>query len=394
MEKSLEISSSHDNFSHRQREEDSPLDIQYGLKFEELLRHFYGQVNNFSQSFIVPTTLKNPLDIFIESLSTLGITNPISNKTSTFIYNLVFIGQKWALAVNFAGYEGGQPSIIRFTIECVYTEPTFLSSLLDMLIKAGFIPEGERKENKTEITFCFPGTVGKIIRADKVFSSLLLQDIKDNYTPDVIVKASNLVNTLRTCTSGVVIINGPVGTGKSFLIRALLSEVKEERRAILCTPPLHFLSEAGLLAQATSAYEKSIVILEDLGDLVAVDNVSKYMNEISNLLNFTDGLLSLLSDTVVILTFNFNVSKISEAVLRPGRCLEHIVVNKLPYEQAKYLVPDKALAQREYSLAEIYSLKRSEVLQEDLPNIGFRSYSRLKRHSIPSEAIQYQVRKE
>ena len=192
-----------------------------------------------------------------------------------------------------------------------------------------------------------------------------LDSIADNYTPDVVEKTRVLIEKLRTSKHGLVIINGPVGTGKTWLIRSILSEVRD-RRGIICTPPLGFLEQAGALNNAISGFERPLVILEDLGDMATKDAVTFHINQMSNLLNLTDGLLSMLSQAVFVLTFNYGVGEISEALTRPGRCLGHIEIGKLSRTQAEERTGVRPLKQSSYSLAEVYEIlaTREDILEK------------------------------
>ena len=69
--------------------------------------------------------------------------------------------------------------------------------------------------------------------------------------------------------------------------------------------------------------------------------------------------MSLLLDSIIVVTFNHELSKINPALLRPGRCLERIEVNELPYEKAQKLVPFE-ISKGNYSLAEIYEMKNTD----------------------------------
>lgn len=157
----------------------------------------------------------------------------------------------------------------------------------------------------------------------------------------------------------MTVISGPVGTGKSYLIRTLLTEIGN-RRAIVCTPPTRFLEEFGLLAKVASKFRRSLIILEDIGEVVAADAASKMQDARANLLNLTEGFLSLLNDSLVIISFNYAIDKIDPAILRPGRCLANIKIKELPHDRASELVGFK-IPPRKYTLAEVYELRRLGV---------------------------------
>ena len=84
--------------------------------------------------------------------------------------------------------------------------------------------------------------------------------------------------------------------------------------------------------------------------------VTTYINQMSNLLNLTDGLLSMLSQAVFVLTFNYGVGEISEALTRPGRCLGHIEIGEISRAQAEERTEIRPLKQSSYSLAEVYEI--------------------------------------
>ena len=102
------------------------------------------------------------------------------------------------------------------------------------------------------------------------------------------------------------------------------------------------------------------MILEDVGEFLLEDNVSAHMDATMTLLNFSDGLQSILANTVFMLTFNSELGRISPAITRPGRCLAQIEVGKLPYLQALELV-GFAIPERPYTLAEVYQMRKEHI---------------------------------
>jgi len=252
---------------------------------------------------------------------------------------------------------------------------TIDASVIDLVAKTandlGFnFPSGGGDADSIHVEFAFPQSPGEEGKDYKSFQTVQLDSIARNYTPDVVEKSRVLIEVLKTSKHGLVIINGPVGTGKTWLIRSILSEVRD-RRGIVCTPPLWFLEQAGALNNAISAAERPLVILEDLGDMATKDAVTFHINQMSNLLNLTDGLLSMLSEAVFVLTFNYGVGEISEALTRPGRCLGHIEIGELSRVQAEERTGVRPLRQSTYSLAEVYEiLATNEDILEKRVGIG------------------------
>jgi len=206
------------------------------------------------------------------------------------------------------------------------------------------------------ITFAFPGSRGPTFE-DKTFIGIPLNEIAENYHERVIEQSKEFLKYAEATTHGLLVLSGEVGTGKSYLIRSLLTEMKTTRRAIVCTPATTFLEQAGLLTQTCTHFSKSIVVLEDIGDIVERDAASRYVSARANLLNFAEGLLALMSDAIIALSFNHKIDKIDEAIIRPGRCLANIEVPLLEYDHAQKLVSFE-IPEREYTLAEVYEMKR------------------------------------
>ena len=147
-------------------------------------------------------------------------------------------------------------------------------------------------------------------------------------------------------------------------------KLPKKRHGIICNPPLTFLTNVSMLARATVSQNKSLVVLEDLGDILTNQAPTEHIQVSANLLNVTDGLLSLLSNTIVLLTFNTDIGQINEAILRPGRCIAKIEVDELPKVNAQKLIDeagiDVELTNSTYSLADVYEIKRLGHLPEKI----------------------------
>ncbi len=333
--------------------------LQASLAYERLMREYHGAVSTMSSKFF-PTPDAKSIETLLDSLSALiGVT---STKASDFKERRLelFAGAEVVChltkAFNASGLEelfiasrtdDGIEAVLAVFIACGYT-------LGSKSAVKGIVP----------VTFATPGTNG-VVLTDRDFVGLKLASVATNYTTEVVTATEEMLATVRLADSGIVILNGDPGTGKSYLIRSILTEL-QERHAVICTPPATFLTNVDLLVEATKESNKpSLVVLEDIGDLLAQDNVSRHLDETSNFLNLTDGLLSLLMNTIFIVSFNHDMSKINPALTRPGRCLGQIAVSDLSPEQAKELVGPGLdgvfQMDRRYTLAEVYEMKRTGV---------------------------------
>lgn len=362
-----------DVYSHR-IDSNYASEVQYALATEDLIRNHCGKINSHSFSL----SLKKNVALGCEEMEKIcaqivfdGRANFICSLPSTYY----FLGKDWTgrLRVNYQldCVEGSKLNLkesnespnISFVnrvgsgdvwINAInYSQVSQIKNILDIV---GFIiTTGFESEQGIPVTFAFPGRE-RIEYYTQSFDHLPLISISQNYSEEVIKTVKQFLLYSEKTTHGILLISGPVGTGKSYLIRSILTELPE-RRAVVCTPPTEFLVQAGLLAQVVANFRKSVIVLEDVGEVITIDSASKYSDARANLLNFSEGFLSLLTDTIVVLSFNYEIDKIDPAVVRPGRCVGRILVKELSYEQASRLVSFD-IPKRNYSLAEIYEMRR------------------------------------
>ena len=248
--------------------------------------------------------------------------------------------------------------------------------LVKYLETHGYTFNPPKLPDETQIAFVFPTLRGELNIYQRTFLAVKWESILCNYDPSVVAQVQNLVPRLVTATNGLAIIHGPVGTGKTYLIRSLLSELRNQRDGLVCAPALTFLKSPSLLLDAAAKFNNPIFILEDLGELFQQESKVQYPEYFSNLINITDGLMSLLSNAIFILTFNYEESRLDPAFVRYGRCLGNILVPRLPVTQAKQLMGESGnlvRPQETYSLAEIYAAKGNQLDNMPLPkkSIGF-----------------------
>ena len=207
-------------------------------------------------------------------------------------------------------------------------------------------------------------------------------DIKQNYTKTVQRKMKRLIEDLKTLETGLVLFSGEPGTGKTYLIRSLLTEPGNTNRGVICLPATKFLADTSALMDAMMRIERPIIILEDMGALFERQNKGD-IDIFANLLNLTDGMFSNLKKAIFVLSFNVDIKEMDKAITRPGRCIANISVPLLSAVEARRLLPKskaKLLKNKDYSLAEVYAIKNDVEYESDTKSstIGLVAVSRIQ----------------
>ena len=198
--------------------------------------------------------------------------------------------------------------------------------------------------------------------------------IEENYNDDFLPVYDDIVKFLDQRESGLVVMSGIPGTGKTTVIRHLLSQHPNEY--IVVTNAI-----AGHLAQPEFIafmleHKDSIFILEDCEQILMDRSENTFGGAIANILNMSDGLLSDIFNIKFICTFNADINKIDQALLRKGRCYANYEFKPLSKEKVTALNEKYKLNLpeiKEMTLAEIYNfgILDNYQSQETHKKIGF-----------------------
>ena len=208
----------------------------------------------------------------------------------------------------------------------------------------------------------------------KDFSDL---DILKNYNDDFVVENEIITKFVQTDDeSGLLILHGDKGTGKSTYIRHLISTNPEKKFVYIPANLVGILSQPNF-STFLMTLQNHIIILEDCEEAIKDRKTNGTPAAVSLLLNMTDGLLSDGLGLKFICTFNDDVKNIDSALLRKGRLVSKYEFKPLCVEKANELlqglygekykageyknepVTDKAL-----SLADIYHFYEASYEKE------------------------------
>jgi hypothetical protein len=176
---------------------------------------------------------------------------------------------------------------------------------------------------------------------------------------------------------GLSIFEGRPGTGKTCYLRHLVGVLKKSHRFyFIPTSTMGVLSKPEFIGfwadqHRIHANRRFVVILED-SDAALMIRGSDNREQVSAILNLSDGMLADFLRLQLICTINCSTADIDPALLRPGRLLCHRVFERLDYPQAARLAESlgrKLPLARDYSLAEVFAGHGTDELNR--PRIGF-----------------------
>jgi hypothetical protein len=229
--------------------------------------------------------------------------------------------------------------------------------------------------------------------------------VPENYDPSVVKAFDHIIDDieLEDPCGRLSIIDGPVGTGKTFLVKSMLSLCPESTFLIISPEMVSQLSGPSFVqtlidhrsrtgmgkrkitdAKGRIKTNPLVLVVEDADNCLAARGPDN-MHNISSLLNLGDGILGSLLDIRIIATTNagslgLKDDRIDPAILRPGRLCRRVQVKPLSAERANAVY--QRLTKTESnpfagptSLAAVYKEAKSpEEKQEKKSNgIGFRA---------------------
>jgi hypothetical protein len=195
---------------------------------------------------------------------------------------------------------------------------------------------------------------------------------RDNYNADVLVAYDKIVKDLKAQdpTGRLSIFNGPPGTGKTYLVKAILQAADNSVCVVVPASLVPELSSPSVIPSLINLRKSKgdnlpiVLIIED-ADECLVSREDGNMSSISSVLNLCDGILGALLDIRIIATTNADRMQLDKALIRPGRLSANVEVQALDYEHALKVIrrisnnPEATLpTEGKYTLAELYNLNK------------------------------------
>jgi len=193
-----------------------------------------------------------------------------------------------------------------------------------------------------------------------------------NYTKFVQDQFNTIVKEFKepSPSGRLVILHGPPGTGKSFFIRSLISCVPS---TFIYIPAVTVGSISGpevigtILEYEEDKKQPIVLIIED-ADSSLIKREHGNPNNLSEILNISDGLLGELVNIRILATTNQEKLDIDSAALRPGRLCASVQFDPMTPEHAgtvyKTLTNTDFKFKAETTLAEVYSKAKNPEFKE------------------------------
>ena len=196
--------------------------------------------------------------------------------------------------------------------------------------------------------------------------------IRDNYSDEVLEAYDTVLSDLANPNPAgrLAIFDGPPGTGKTFLVKGMITDCKDVVFLLIPSDTIHNITGPSiipLLLEAKRedgiAYNRPICLLLEDADSALVPRGTDNMSLITSLLNCTDGIFGTLFDLKVVATTNAKEFEIDEALTRAGRLSAEVKVDLLPIDIAQSVLDrlnpkNKIKIKEEMRLADIYALVR------------------------------------
>ena len=188
------------------------------------------------------------------------------------------------------------------------------------------------------------------------------QELALHYGTDFVDWERTWIERLRQRRSGVSILFGPPGCGKTLYLRGLMSRlIGKFEFYYIPVSALDVLSNPSFVAfwieqKGDGCGKHRIAILEDSEELLQPRDEGS-QTKVSNLLNIGDGFLGDHLNLHVIATTNSPMRQLDPTLLRPGQLTGAREFRRLTRPEAQQLAQAKGLAlpdQQDFSLAELY----------------------------------------
>ncbi len=166
------------------------------------------------------------------------------------------------------------------------------------------------------------------------FDELMVDRLYDEAYPSLGEPLASFVNRYLEASETVLVLQGGPGTGKTRLVRAILSALsarKADSARVLYTADKRALESDEIFVEFVTGSHDAFVI-EDADHLLLARSNGNH--DLHRFLAIADGVVRAQGRKIIFTTNLANVNDIDEALLRPGRCFANVRTRNLRQEEA------------------------------------------------------------
>ena len=201
------------------------------------------------------------------------------------------------------------------------------------------------------------------------FESVSIQEL---YNDDFAEIDGIILDAMGKKQSGIVLLHGDPGTGKTTYIKHLISKFKDREFIFVQNDFVKDLLKPAFVSFLLNN-KNSILIIEDAEKVVAARDHFSEDSVVSTILQLTDGLFSDFLNIKIVCTFNTDIDRIDKALLRKGRMIAKY--HFLPLTAEKTAALAKKLGREDVTgsrtLAEIFQFEKHDFKEPSKKPIGF-----------------------
>jgi hypothetical protein len=197
-------------------------------------------------------------------------------------------------------------------------------------------------------------------------------EIRDLYNDDFLEIDSIVTASLPKKESGIILLHGEPGTGKTTYIKHLICKFKDKEFIFVQNDFVKDLLKPSFISFLLQN-KNSVLIIEDAEKVVTARDQSSDDSVVSTILQLTDGLFSDFLNIKIICTFNTELDRIDKALLRKGRMIAKYHFKRLSPEKTATLAKKLGYESLTGSLtlADIFEHDRQDFNKSVKKNIGF-----------------------
>lgn len=197
-------------------------------------------------------------------------------------------------------------------------------------------------------------------------------DLEKHYNSDFTPVKERIDQSIQEKESGLILLYGKPGTGKTTYIKSLISEHSKSNFIFIQNEFVNNLLDPDFISFLLQQ-RNAILIIEDAEKVITSREQNREGSVVSTILQLTDGLFSDYLNIKVICTFNTSLSKIDTALLRKGRLIAKYEFDKLNLEKTNALLTslDMPTSNEPLTVSDVFHQKEEAYTNIKTKKIGF-----------------------